>query len=348
MIRDSVVVLLAIKGRNLFFMFPIRDTIQAKNHAIVNVIIIFTNVLVFIVEILQGDALQNFIFLYGLVPARYTVLSFQILFSTAQKCFALLSFMFIHGGLFHLIGNIWFLYIFGDNVEDRLGHSRYLLFYLMCGLASGLFHVLTNLHSQTPTIGASGAIAGVMGAYFLLYPRSKIITLIPILFIPFFIELPAYIFLGFWLFFQFISASLTHTAQVTGVAWWAHIGGFVSGMLLLKVFLFFPESPSSRAFRQRTAKKKTPRLQMAKPELSKEDLSTYSTLTVSPLEALNGAAKLVTLRGRYVSRIFRVSIPPGIRDGDVIRLRGISPTKDKNERKEDVYLRIRISNVQES
>lgn len=322
-------------------MFPIRDTIQARNHAVVNWSIIVTNVLVFILELLQGDHLPHFILTYGLVPARYSLPAYSDMFSAGQQIFALLSFMFLHGGLFHLIGNIWFLYIFGDNVEDRLGHLSYLFFYLLCGWASGLFHLLTNLHSQVPTIGASGAIAGVMGAYFLLYPHSRIITLIPILFIPYFIELPAAVFLGLWLFFQFISVALTETAQSTGIAWWAHIGGFLSGMLFLKLFLLFPEREAPGFLRDVTAKKGSPRFQPAKPGASPDE-SSYGTITISPLEALRGAGKLVTLRGRYGSRVFRVSIPPGTRDGDVIRLRGISGGEN-NGRKQDAYLRIRIS-----
>jgi membrane associated rhomboid family serine protease len=331
-----------LPAEDLFPLFPIRDTIQSRNYAVVNGMLLLTNVVVFIVEIAQGEALNAFIMTYGLVPARYTNPALSELFSTGQQVFAFLSFMFLHGGMFHLIGNLWFLYIFGDNVEDRLGHVRYFFFYLLCGWASGLFHLFTNLDSQAPTIGASGAIAGVMGAYFLLYPRSRIITLIPILFIPYFVELPAPVFLGIWLFFQFISAALTDSAQATGIAWWAHIGGFLSGMLFLKLFLFVPESGASRAFRQATVKKVSPRFQMVEPSVPEDSSETHGIIRISHREALYGAGKLVTLRGRYGSRVYRVTIPPGIGDGDILRLRGAIGT-GRDGPKQDAYLRVQIS-----
>jgi membrane associated rhomboid family serine protease len=164
--------------------------------------------------------------------------------------------MFLHGGFFHLLGNMWFLYIFGDNVEDRLGHFRYLVFYLLCGLTSGISHLFLNWTSQIPTIGASGAIAGVMGAYFLLYPGAKVLTLVPIFFFLHFIEIPAFLFLGFWIFFQFFNAAFS--PQLGGIAWWAHIGGFFFGIIFLKLFQLFPEVSAERKFRNLT-KKRTPR-----------------------------------------------------------------------------------------
>ena len=130
------------------------------------------------------------------MPARYTVPEISGYFSIGQQVFSFVSFMFIHGGFWHLLGNMWSLYILGDNVEDRLGPLRYLAFYLLCGITSGLTHIIINHHSQLPTIGASGAIAGVMGAYFILYPKSKILTLIPIFIIPYFVEIPAFFFNG--------------------------------------------------------------------------------------------------------------------------------------------------------
>jgi len=331
----------SLPAEDLFHLFPIRDTIQARNYVVVNWILIGTNVFVFLLELRQGEALNAFIMTYGLVPARYSNPALSDLFTTGQQIFSFLSFMFLHGGIFHLVGNIWFLYIFGDNVEDRLGHGRYLFFYLLCGWASGLFHLFTNLDSQAPTIGASGAIAGVMGAYFLLYPRSRIITLIPILFIPYFIELPAAVFLGLWLLFQVISAALTDPPQAAGIAWWAHIGGFLSGMLFLKLLLLLPESSASMAFRQATAKKGSPRFHMVEPTASEGSPEAYGTLRITPREALYGAGKLVTLRGQYGSRLYRVTIPPGIRDGDVLRLRG-AIASGPGGLKQDAYLRIRI------
>ena len=143
--------------------------------------------------------------------------------------------MFLHGGWFHVGGNMLYLWIFGDNVEDRLGHVRFLFFYLLCGVAAGIAHIFTNPHSSAPTIGASGAIAGVLGAYFFLYPRAKVLTLLPLGIYFQIIELPAFFFLGFWLLIQSISgvASLAVRGEVTGgIAWWAHIGGFVAGAAL--------------------------------------------------------------------------------------------------------------------
>ncbi|MCK4426737.1 MAG: rhomboid family intramembrane serine protease, partial [Deltaproteobacteria bacterium] len=144
-------------------MIPIRDTIRSETYPIINYVLIALNILAFLVEQLQGRNLNEFIFTYGLVPARYSVPQISAQFTSGQQVIAFLAFMFLHGGFFHLLGNMWFLYIFGDNVEDRLGHFRYLVFYLLCGWASGISYLVLNWASQVPTIGASGAIAGVMG-----------------------------------------------------------------------------------------------------------------------------------------------------------------------------------------
>ncbi|MEW5909732.1 MAG: rhomboid family intramembrane serine protease, partial [Thermodesulfobacteriota bacterium] len=143
-------------------MIPIRDTLPSKNFPVVNTMLIGANIFVYLIQAAQGEEINRFIYIYGLVPARYSIESISSYFSTGQQLFSLMSFMFLHGGIFHLLGNMWSLYIFGDNVEDRLGSLRYLLFYFLCGLASGLFHLFINLESNIPTIGASGAIAGVM------------------------------------------------------------------------------------------------------------------------------------------------------------------------------------------
>ena len=147
--------------------------------------------------------------------------------------------MFLHGGWLHIISNMWTLYIFGDNVEDRMGTMRYLIFYFICGLAAGLVHVFTNLNSTIPTVGASGAIAGVLGAYFLLYPNARVITLIPIFFFPLFVELPAITYLGIWILTQIFSGvlSLGLPEDVGGVAFWAHVGGFIAGVMLHWLFV---------------------------------------------------------------------------------------------------------------
>jgi membrane associated rhomboid family serine protease len=170
-------------------MIPIRDTIRSKSYPVLNSSLIAVNVLVFLLEMVQGERLSQFIFTYGLVPARYSIPPLAAYFTAGQQAFSLISYMFVHGSFWHLLGNMWFLYIFGDNVEDRLGSLRYLLFYLLCGWTSGLVHLFINWHSHIPTIGASGAIAGVMGAYFILFSGSRILTLIPIFFFPWLAEI---------------------------------------------------------------------------------------------------------------------------------------------------------------
>jgi len=150
-----------------------------------------------------------------------------------------LTSMFLHGGWMHVIGNMWTLWIFGDNVEDRMGRLRFLSFYLLTGLAAGLTHWLTNADSTVPTVGASGAIAGVLGAYFVLFPFSRIIVMFPVFFLPFFFELPAATYLLFWFLSQVFAGTLAGLGpdNVGGVAWWAHVGGFVSGVVVHRLFL---------------------------------------------------------------------------------------------------------------
>ncbi|MBN1832248.1 MAG: rhomboid family intramembrane serine protease, partial [Deltaproteobacteria bacterium] len=265
-------------------MIPLRDTIQSRNYPIVNTVIISLNVLFFFLTPARGPELSRFLTTYGLVPARYSIPEISSYFGFVQQAFAFLSFMFLHGGFWHLLGNMWSLYIFGDNVEDRLGSFRYLFFYLLCGWASGLTHLAMNWHSQIPTIGASGAIAGVMGAYMLLYPRSRILTFIPILFIPYFVEIPAFFFLGFWLFLQFLSAAGTH-AETSGIAWWAHIGGFLFGMAFLKMLLKIPEVGVTSQVRRVMPKRNTPHLQVIRPTGSGDDPHLYGQIKVTPREA---------------------------------------------------------------
>jgi hypothetical protein len=193
--------------------------------------IIGVNVLVFLMEINMGSlALERFFHAWGIVPLRFTHARFQ----SAGNYFTLLSSMFMHGGWMHIIGNMWSLWIFGDNVEDRLGRGGFLLFYLLSGIAAGAVHIVTNPASTVPTVGASGAIAGVMGAYLLLFPHSTVLTLVPIVFFMHVVEVPAVLFLGFWFLSQLFSGTLSLAvagAQAGGVAWWAHIGGFVVGFL---------------------------------------------------------------------------------------------------------------------
>lgn len=216
-------------------MIPFRDDVPAKRYPVVTVGIIVLNVLVFFYQLsLPRSGLEQFIFAYGVVPGQLGQGGMLPAFSVSM-----LTSIFLHGGWFHLFGNMWYLWIFGDNIEDRMGHFRFLMFYLICGLLAGATHVLANSGSEVPSIGASGAVAGILGAYLLSYPFARILTVIPLfLFWPI-VELPAVIVLGSWFFIQILngSATIAATSQTTGgVAWWAHVGGFVAGMLLLTVF----------------------------------------------------------------------------------------------------------------
>jgi membrane associated rhomboid family serine protease len=319
-------------------MIPIRDTIQSKNYPVVNTVIIATNVLFYLVQTAQGEGLNQFIFTYGLVPARYSIPEIASYFTFGQQVISFFSFMFLHGGFWHLLGNMWCLYIFGDNVEDRLGSIRYLLFYILCGLASGLFHLFINWHSKVPTIGASGAIAGVMGAYLLLYPKSKILTLIPIFFIPYFLELRAFFFIGIWFMLQFISAAGS-SSQLGGVAWWAHIGGFIFGIIFLKIFLKIPQSGITEKLQQKTARQKTRRLQVIRTVGLADDPYLYGSIEVTPQEARSGTHKLVNIPWGFEKRIFKVIVPPNTRDGASLRLRGMGRQIDDKSRG-DLYLKV--------
>jgi membrane associated rhomboid family serine protease len=318
-------------------MIPLRDTIRSKNYPVVNTTIIIINIAVFFLEMSKGDQLGQFIFTYGLVPARYTVPSISAYFTSGQQVFSFLSFMFLHGGFLHLLGNMWSLYIFGDNVEDKLGSFRYLLFYLLCGFASGMAHLVINWESQVPTIGASGAIAGVMGAYMVSYPRSRILTLIPIfIFFPL-VEVPAVFFLGIWFIFQFLNAA----SGQGGIAWWAHIGGFVFGIIFLRVFLSFGETSVSKKVRRITKKNTTEKIQVVRPISPDRDPNRYGTITITRRESMLGARKLVNIPEGFKRRLFVVIIPPGTSDGSRLRLSGMGRSMD-NERAGDLYLKVRV------
>ena len=319
-------------------MIPLRNTTPSKNYPVVNNIIIGVNVFFYLVELGQGASLDRFLYIYGLVPARYSFPQLASYFTTGQQLFSLVSFMFLHGGFWHLLGNMWFLYIFGNNVEDRLGPLRYLFFYLLCGTASGLSHIFFNLSSNVPTIGASGAVAGVMGAFFILYPKSRILTLIPIIFIPYFIEIPAYFFLGFWFFIQFISAAGGH-GDISGIAWWAHIGGFIFGMIFLKIFLAIPSSGVTDMTRRATAKKRSYRLQVIRPVSSGNDPDLYGNIIISPDEILVGAGKLVNIPWGFHKRLFKVVVPPGTKEGSMLRLAGLG-NKMSNGQRGDLFLKV--------
>jgi len=219
-------------------MFPLRDNIPAKYFPLVNVSLILVNIGCFIYEISLGPGMDRFVLDYGFVPARYTWEQ-SANFLDLSRFVAPLTSMFLHGGWLHVISNMWMLWIFGDNVEDRMGHQRYLGFYLACGLVAVGAQYFSNPQAQMPMVGASGAISGVLGAYFFLYPRARILTLIPIFIFFYTMEIPAYFFLGFWFFMQFIQGTAqfsAHPLNDGGVAWWAHIGGFGAGTALVWFF----------------------------------------------------------------------------------------------------------------
>ena len=207
-------------------MIPLRDTQPSYSAPIVTGILIVLNVVLFLFEVSLDDFSRNeFISTFGIVPARFHYLT-------------VFTSMFLHGGWMHLIGNMWFLWIYGDNVEDVLGKGKYILFYLACGVAAGLVHVMLNSGSRVPTIGASGAIAGVMGAYMAKFPHSRILTLVPIFIFIQLIEIPAVLILAYWFILQVFSGvgEIGHSnVSQGGVAWFDHIGGFVAGYLLVRV-----------------------------------------------------------------------------------------------------------------
>jgi membrane associated rhomboid family serine protease len=219
-------------------MVPLRDNIPSARYPVVTMLLIVTNLLVFLWELSLGRQLHQAVWALGLVPVRYTAPEILFHSSPATLLRPWLSAMFMHGGWLHLISNLWVLWIFGDNVEDRLGRIRFLLFYLASGVAAAGLHVLTHPHSPVPVIGASGAVAGVMGAYFRLFPRARVLTVIPpLIFAP--VALPAVIFLGLWFLLQFYNGTLslaTYNRDLTGIAWWAHVGGFGFGLLLGRRF----------------------------------------------------------------------------------------------------------------
>ncbi|MBI1789250.1 MAG: rhomboid family intramembrane serine protease [Acidobacteria bacterium] len=205
-------------------MIPLRDTLPSRSAPVVTMAILVVNVLVFLYQVsLEPYTRNHFIYQYAMIPAKPQLLDF-------------LTSMFLHGGWMHLIGNMWFLWIFGDNVEDILGHGKYLAFYLACGAAAGAAQYLANPDSRIPTVGASGAIAGVMGAYMIKFPQARILTLIPIFVLFTTVEIPAVLILIYWFVLQLFSGvgSIGHSSvSQGGVAYWAHIGGFVAGMVLI-------------------------------------------------------------------------------------------------------------------
>jgi len=221
-------------------MIPLRDANPSHHTPLVTILLIAANLGAFLYELsLPPQGLEQFVFQFGVIPSRMTAFVRHPDIGFGDAYVPLFTSMFLHGGWLHLIGNMWFLWIFGDNIEDRLGKLRYLLFYLVCGLGAGLAHALFNLGSNIPTIGASGAVAGVLGGYFVLFPTARVLTLVPFFFL-ILAQLPAWLILLYWFVIQFFSGAMTLAAgrgELGGVAWWAHVGGFVLGALLVRVLV---------------------------------------------------------------------------------------------------------------
>jgi membrane associated rhomboid family serine protease len=208
-------------------------------------VLIALNVAAFLYENSLGDDVQRLIGSFALVPAD--------LMRNPTHVGPIFTSMFLHGGWGHLLGNMLYLWIFGDNVEDRLGHARYVVFYLLCGVAAALLHVALAPDSQLPTLGASGAIAGVLGGYIVLYPRARVLTLIPIFVFIRFIYVPAVLFIGIWFALQLLGGAQTLHETGPGVAFWAHVGGFVAGVALVKLFETRPDPRQTITWRERRA-----------------------------------------------------------------------------------------------
>ena len=321
-------------------MIPVRDNQESYSTPVVTYTLIGMNALVFLYQLSMGLHNQEMIYRYGLVPAKYTVEEISVYFSFANKIISLFSYMFLHGGFFHFAGNMLSLYIFGDNVEDHFGSARFLGFYVLCGFISAAFHFMADPVSRMPTIGASGAVAGLMGAYFLLYPRAKILTVIPIIFIPWFVEIPAFVFLGLWFLIQFLNAA---GEGAGAIAWWAHIGGFLTGLAFVKLNRKIPETGASARIQQFTKKKGTPKLQVIQTHTAQSETDLYGDINISSVEAITGTKKMVNIPWGFYNRLYTVKVPPGVRQGTRLRLAGMGRAGPDGS-KGNLYLRINIKN----
>ncbi|MCX7887438.1 MAG: rhomboid family intramembrane serine protease [Verrucomicrobiae bacterium] len=221
-------------------MFPLHDTIPSRTTPLVTRALILVNGVVFFLELTMPEpVLEQVFYLFGVVPARYTHPQWaEWVGFPVDDYWPLITHQFLHAGWAHFLGNMWTLWIFGDNVEDRMGHVRLLIFYLLCGVAAGLVQMLSAPHSTLPSVGASGAISGVLGAYMLWFPHSRLVMFLPVFFLPMFFEMSALFYLGWWFLIQLLSGTLTLVAPTRGggIAWWAHVGGFVAGALLCWLF----------------------------------------------------------------------------------------------------------------
>jgi len=221
-------------------MIPIKDTIPRTGFPSVTWTLIVLNGIVFIFEVaIPKNILGTVFYLFGLVPARYSYPKWAYVSGLPfDDYLSFVTNMFLHDGWLHILGNMWFLYLFGSRVEDSMDHIRFLIFYFISGIAANVIYFLVDIHSTIPEFGASGAIAGIMGAYIVMFPKGRILTLIPIFFFPLFVELSAFVYIGYWFILQLFSGTLSFSFHTTqgGVAWWAHIGGFIAGIVLLPFF----------------------------------------------------------------------------------------------------------------
>jgi len=218
-------------------VIPLRDNVPRRTFPFTNNLLLAANVFVFFLQMTQGPGEESFLARWAFIPDRLLHPAVWGM-SPLASLLTVVSAMFLHAGLLHLGGNLLFLWIFGDNVEDALGHLRYLFFYLVSGFAAAALQTILNPASAVPNIGASGAIAGVLGGYFVLYPRARVVTLVPLFFFFPLIEVPAGLYLLFWFLMQFWMGSANLASAVRqpdagGVAWWAHVGGFVAGLILI-------------------------------------------------------------------------------------------------------------------
>ena len=214
-------------------MIPLRDTVPSRRIAWVTRALLIANIAVFALELRQGVRVDLFVDRFGVVPRRWLITSLSDFLGWPRLFLTLLASQFLHGGFLHLASNMLYLWIFADNVEDRLGPLRFLVLYLGCGVAAAVSQILIAPASTVPMVGASGAIAGILGAYLLMFPKARVVTLLPLVFWWQTVELPAFLFLGFWFLLQWVQGLTTigQVADVGGVAIWAHIGGFVAGMV---------------------------------------------------------------------------------------------------------------------